>query len=86
MFQFKQYTEKNENEWDKFVLEESINGTFLQSRRFLNYHPVGRFEDCSLMIFDEKNNLCAVIPACVVEENSQKNFFLIRVQHLVVLF
>lgn len=25
--------------WDRFVMKGSMNGTFLQTRRFLNYHP-----------------------------------------------
>lgn len=29
----------NESEWDQFVLEKSMNGTFIQTRKFINYHP-----------------------------------------------
>ena len=38
------YNSSLEHEWDEFI-NNSINGTFLQSRRFLNYHPEGRFVD-----------------------------------------
>lgn len=62
-------------QWDSFVMEQSINGTFLQTRRFLNYHPKERFDDCSLMILDEKDNLVAVCPACVQYEDGKKVFF-----------
>lgn len=65
------YEEKYEKAWDKFVLEESINGTFLQTRNFLNYHPVGRFEDNSLM-FMKGNNIIAVIPANVLTDETGK--------------
>lgn len=64
-----------EKRWDQFVMEESANGTFLQTRRFLNYHPKHRFEDCSFMIFNEKKKLIAVCPACEQEENGIKVFF-----------
>lgn len=64
MFRIEPYEKKYEQLWDDFVLNKSINGTFLQSRNFLNYHPEGRFQDCSLLIFNQKNNLAAVIPAC----------------------
>ena len=64
MFRIELYEKKYEQLWDDFVLNKSINGTFLQSRNFLNYHPEGRFQDCSLLIFNKKNNLAAIVPAC----------------------
>lgn len=54
------YTDEREMEWDDFVLNKACNGTFLQTRRFINYHPVGKFEDASCMIYDSKNRLVAV--------------------------
>lgn len=71
MFTFKKFCDSYESIWDEFV-EKSINGTFLQSRRFLNYHPVGKFIDYSIMIYDEKNKLCAIIPACDVREEGKR--------------
>lgn len=56
------YSEK----WDRFI-EQSANGTFLQSRKFLSYHPENRFEDNSLM-FMKGGNIVAVLPANVVNE------------------
>lgn len=68
----RQYESKYEKAWDRFVLEESINGTFLQTRNFLNYHPAGRFKDHSL-IFLKGNNIIAVIPSHIIEnENGKK--------------
>lgn len=52
--------------WDTFVEENSINGTFLQTRRFLSYHPEGRFLDFSCLVFDRKEHLVAVCPACEI--------------------
>lgn len=48
----KQFRKEYEDTWDQFVEKQSINGTFLQERRFLNYHEEGKFEDCSLMFYE----------------------------------
>lgn len=74
MYDIIAYCEDYESIWDKFVMEDSVNGTFLQTRRFLNYHPVGRFQDVSLLIYD-KGKIVAVCPACVVMEDGKKVFF-----------
>lgn len=50
-----------EKQWDEFV-NSSNNGTIFHLRRFLNYHPPGRFIDSSL-IFQKKNQWLAVFPA-----------------------
>ena len=47
------YIADQEAAWDRFVMQESGNGTFLQTRNFLNYHPAGRFEDASLVVTNE---------------------------------
>lgn len=75
MFRFEPYTDDLEQKWDAFVEEQSVNGTFLQSRRFLNYHPPGRFTDASLIIYNEKNNIAALCPACVTEQEGRKLFY-----------
>lgn len=64
----------NDGIWDRFINEDSINGTFLQSRRFLNYHPQGRFEDASYYIKDD-NKLIGVIPACVRNNDGIRELF-----------
>lgn len=53
-----------------FVMYNSINGTFLQTRRFLNYHSKFRFKDASILfLFNE--NVVAVCPGC--DEQNVKN-------------
>lgn len=69
------YTDHEKNLWDDFVMNRSMNGTFLQTRNFLSYHPKERFDDVSLMIYDNKNRLVAVIPACEIDEDGKKTFF-----------
>ena len=57
----KPYDIQYETLWDDFVENKSVNGTFLHTRRFFNYHPKNRFKDYSLIIFNEKHNISAVI-------------------------
>lgn len=66
----RKYTENDELLWDEFVLNNSVNGTFLQSRKFLNYHPKDRFIDFSLLFY-LKERLVAVCPACMVDDNGK---------------
>lgn len=68
------YNENMSELWDDFVMSHSINGTFLQTRRFLNYHPKDRFQDSSLMIFDGEQ-LVSVIPGCLEEESGERIFY-----------
>ncbi|HHS13804.1 MAG TPA: GNAT family N-acetyltransferase [bacterium] len=60
------YQEHHSRVWDQFV-DKSGNGTIFHTRRFLNYHPGGRFQDHSL-IFQNGSTLLAVIPAALTEE------------------
>ena len=60
------FEKKYEDAWDNLVLNESMNGNFLETRRFLNYHAEGRFIDHSLMFF-KGEQLVAVIPANVAD-------------------
>lgn len=72
-FNIVKYQKKHEGEWDKFIAQESCNGTFLQTRKFLNYHPEGKYVDSSLIIY-EKDRIVAVCPACEMEEEEKKIF------------
>jgi len=53
-------------EWEAFV-PNAVNGTLFHQLRFLEYHPVGRWEHHHLT-FRRKGNLAAVFPACVRDE------------------
>ena len=61
------YEDRFEKKWDEFVLNESINGNFLQTRNFLNYHAKDKFCDHSLMFF-KGETLVAVMPANEIEQ------------------
>ena len=67
------YNQSYQKDWDGFV-ETSRNGTFMQQRTFLNYHPTGRFVDCSLMAYNSQGKLIAVIPAAQKVEGRKRVF------------
>lgn len=60
-FSVKKYNVSYYQIWNNFVTE-SKNGTFLFHRDFMEYHS-DRFEDFSLLVFDEKDKLLCVLPA-----------------------
>lgn len=64
------YSKELENEWEEFV-GSSVNGTLMQERRFLGYHPSDRFLDHSL-IFMEHKKIIAVLPAAVVQQEDKR--------------
>ncbi len=68
------YEKQWADKWDRFVLTESVNGTFLQTRNFLNYHPIERFVDNSLL-FVKGNNIVAVLSANICEEDNRKRLY-----------
>ena len=55
------YTQNKQTEWDDFI-KVSKNGTFLFLRSYMDYHS-DRFQDYSLMFYNEKGKLVAVLPA-----------------------
>lgn len=67
------YTNDYESLWDDFV-EKSRNGTLMQQRKFLNYHFPEKFQDCSLLVYDDQNKLIAVIPAAIKKDGEDHIF------------
>lgn len=55
------YSSEKLSEWNDFV-KKSKNGTFLFDRNFMDYHS-DRFQDNSLMFYNENNKLIAILPA-----------------------
>jgi hypothetical protein len=56
------YVERDAGSWDRFV-SGSVNGTFMHTRRFLAYHPPGRFADHSLLFLQPDGEIAGVLPA-----------------------
>lgn len=59
----KRYTSSDTEAWNSFV-RASKNGTFLFCRQYMDYHS-DRFADHSLMFYDDKNRLIALMPGNV---------------------
>ncbi len=53
----------SDDEWDRLV-EAANEGTMFQTRRFLAYHPAGKFVDGSLAL-TKRGNLFGVFPAAI---------------------
>ena len=62
----RKYNSSDYSLWNEFVAHAK-NATFLFHRDFMEYHK-DRFEDFSLLIFDEKQQLKAILPANKVED------------------
>ena len=67
MLEILPYDKNLETRWDRFVTQEAMNGTFLQTRRFLNYHPEGRFQDASFMI-ESSGSIIAAFPGVITPD------------------
>ncbi|RMH63314.1 MAG: GNAT family N-acetyltransferase [Calditrichaeota bacterium] len=64
------FTEDFAAEWDHYVANAD-NGTMFHTRRFLSYHPHGRFKDHSL-IFRRGNKISALFPATDVQLDKER--------------
>lgn len=56
-------------EWQGFV-HKSVNGTIFHEQKFLSYHEDGKFEDYSLLVY-ENELLIALFPAAKIERNGK---------------
>lgn len=60
----------SDKEWDDFV-EVSDNGTIFHKRKFLGYHPKGRFKDASL-VFLKDGKILSLFPAVDIVRGDKK--------------
>lgn len=63
--QIKKYTNEYKNIWNEFV-KNSKNNHFFFQRDYLEYHN-NRFDDFSLLIFDDNKKLISILPANIKE-------------------
>lgn len=61
-----QYNSNYKQDWNAFVVS-SKNGTFMLQRDYMDYHS-DRFIDHSLMLYDDKEKLVAVLPANIKDD------------------
>lgn len=69
----REYDGNDQEKWDCFVMEKAMNGTFLQTKNFLDYHGE-RFQDASMIIYKGNDTIVAVVPACEIHEQGRKIF------------
>lgn len=58
--EIRRYIDSDRDLWNLFV-EKSKNGLFMFNRNYMEYHK-DRFEDNSLLFFDDKNELVSLLP------------------------
>jgi hypothetical protein len=68
-FELVKYTETKKDLWEKIVAD-SVNGTFLHTRKFLSYHG-NKFDDQSLLVYDQDGILRAIFPAACDPQDSK---------------
>ena len=68
MYKLIEYNKKLETIWNEFI-NNSNQGTFLHSRRYLNYHK-DKFIDKSLLV-EENNKIIAIFPSAICNSNSK---------------
>lgn len=74
-FTVNRYDDSQKNIWENFINGgNTVLGTFLHSRLFLDYHPKERFYDHSILVYDG-NSLLAIIPACEMVIDGKKTFY-----------
>jgi hypothetical protein len=66
-----EYDHQKDGEWDAFVTSNSRNGGIFHERNFLSYHPADRFNDRSLLFYDEEGQLLGVLPAALKSDGNK---------------
>ena len=70
MVNVKPYSSSDVNVWNNFI-DVAKNSHFFFHREYMDYHK-DRFQDFSLMIYNEKGKLISVLPANVSIQNENK--------------
>ena len=60
------YSKEYKDQWDNFV-KQAKNSHFFFHRDYMEYHS-DRFEDFSLLFFDKKDKLIALLPANIKDD------------------
>lgn len=66
-------SERDAKSIDAFILDENTNGEFINSLRYLGYHPEGRFTDRSVLVVDQgSGEIRGALFAAEDPENSRR--------------
>lgn len=66
-----EYQAERKDEWDRFI-NGAKNSHFFFKRDYMEYHS-DRFRDCSLLIYNDKGRLMAVLPANITGDIVQSH-------------
>lgn len=75
MFRVKDLNKTDQEKVDQFILDKSSTGEFINTIKYLSYHPEDRFIDDSIIIKDLKNEeIKSVVMACTSHEDKNTIF------------
>lgn len=67
----KKYEDSLAPEWDNFIENNSLNGTFLHTRKFYNHNPLNKHDDNSYIFYNE-NKIIGLIPFNLLEQSGNR--------------
>ena len=73
MISIKKYNPKMKKIWDDFVTQ-SNTGTIFHKQSFLNYHLKRKFQNHSLLFYNN-NVLVSVLPAALITNKNHKKIY-----------
>ena len=56
------YTDNDRHSWNNFLCSSKNGNHFIFLREYMEYHSC-RFDDCSLIAYNERSNIIAILPA-----------------------
>lgn len=65
------YSKVIEREWDDFIFDQSINSTFMHSRKFFDHNPENSKDDSSL-VFRKGNKIIGAFPAVLYLRDNKR--------------
>src|SRR4051794_12393374 len=71
MLEVKNFDRSMEGEWDNFVENQALNGTFLHTRKFYDHNPLNKQDDHSFLFY-KKNKLVALAPFILFSTDEKK--------------
>ena len=69
-YHIKRFDETLSAQWDDFVENRSINGTFLHTRKFYNHNPLNERDDHSFLFY-KRSRLIGILGCSLPDENNK---------------
>src|SRR5437762_3440116 len=71
MLRLKRFEKFLASDWDDFVENRSLNGTFLHTRKFYDHNPLNELDDHSLLFYKD-SKIAGVIPFNLFQSGGSK--------------